>query len=44
MSKLHDVILVNKFIQTLADLTGDATMPSQQQMLLLSLYTSGTVN
>lgn len=44
MSKTTDVAKVNGFIKSLSDLTGDYTMPSQQQLLLLSLYVHGTLN
>lgn len=44
MSKTTDVSKVNVFIKSLSELTGDDTMPSQQQLLLLSLYVHGTLN
>ncbi len=39
-----DISKVNDFIMALSELTGDYTMPSQQQLLLLSLYVHGTLN
>lgn len=44
MSKTTDLANVNKFIYALSELSNDFTMPSQQQMLLISLYVHGTVN
>lgn len=36
-----DVHLITRFIEELGKATGDFTMPSQQQLLLLALYTHG---
>lgn len=43
-SKTTDLAKVTEFIKALAELTNDYTMPSQQQLLLLSLAVHGSLN
>lgn len=44
MTKTTDLARVSAFISALSDLTNDYTMPSQQQLLLLSLFVHGPQN
>jgi DNA-binding MarR family transcriptional regulator len=44
MAKTTDIANVASFIKSLSDLSGDYTMPSQQQLLLLGLYVNGVTN
>lgn len=44
MSITMDISRTGAFIKTLSDLTGDYTMPSQQQLLLMALFVHGTTN
>ena len=43
-SATSDIARINDFIRSLSEVTGDYTMPSQQQLLLLSLFVRGTIN
>ena len=45
MAKLTtDIANVASFIKNLSEMTGDYTMPSQQQLLLLGLFVHGVTN
>jgi len=44
MANTTDIAKVNEFIKALSELTGDDTMPSQQQLLLLGLFVHGVTN
>lgn len=44
MANTTDIAKVNDFIKALSELTGDDTMPSQQQLLLLGLFVHGVTN
>lgn len=42
--KTEDLARISAFIKALSELTNDSTMPSQQQLLLLSLAVHGHLN